>query len=65
MQEKEFDDELIRQMLDWLSRGMDADRDFPGLCAPDVSALTEQDYEFLRQLGIALSTEEHTRRSAH
>lgn len=60
-----IDDEMVQQMLDWLGRGMDANGNFPEINAPGETVLTEDDYEFLRQLKIAYSQDERTRRFAN
>ena len=54
MENKELDRELIRQMLDWLNRGVDSDGDSGDAHASFDLALTEEDREFLREVKIAI-----------
>lgn len=53
---EEIDEEMLREMLAWLSRGMESDGN---ILAGDGDAplemeLTEEDYAFLHEHGIAI-----------
>lgn len=61
MKDEKFDDEMVRQMLNWLSRNVEADGNFPDAHALGELALTEEDHHFLRQLKIAISLDERAR----
>lgn len=54
MNERDIDDEMMRQMLDWLSRGMDESGEFPEAPVPPTLELSEEDCVFLRERGIAI-----------
>ena len=50
----ELDDEMLREMLAWLGRGMDESGDCPETDVPGEVELTDEDYEFLPENGIAM-----------
>jgi len=52
MDERMCDDE-IRDMLNWLSRGMNADGIFAEAAVSAGLVLSEEDYEFLRECRIS------------
>ena len=52
----ETDDDMVQQMLDWLSRGMDLEGNFHEVHSPGEIVFTDEDEYFLRQLKITAST---------
>lgn len=52
MDEREPDEEMLRETLEWLNRGMDADGRFPEVHPTAELALTEGDHALLRAYKI-------------
>jgi hypothetical protein len=51
---EQVDNEMLREMVAWLGRGMDEQGDFPQADVPAEVELSEEDEAFLQENGIAI-----------
>jgi hypothetical protein len=54
MKDRNYDEGVLREMLEWLSRGEDTDGHTGEVQPPAEMVLTEEDCKFLRAFGITI-----------